>query len=389
MKIDLLMPMRSNFEVLHHMTRQLGKALERQGHICRYLSEQERFECTLAQPPDLMIGIAGAVQNKHEQLWCDIVKRPYVVILVDPPLFTPEVRPSPYLIVTCDERCYATASSSQQFPYVTFLPMAIESDFPLQEYPKGRPYEVTFLATYFPCEERLIYWQERYGQLLCDIMNTACELFFVDSHISIETAINKALKIFFTQEQAGTLPVFPISEIFIEIERVLKARLRIAIIKAIKDATVHLFTPKTMWYQWQQALQGQENVIFHDAVSFVQSFALMQQSKIVLSSSIKREGVQERTLYGLACGAAVLANRNVFLEEAFEDNVSIALYRINEPEKINEQVNALLAEESKRCKLAACGRELVMRNHTWDVRAESLMSYCRSLPLFDNANSVV
>lgn len=385
MKIDLLMPMRSNFEVLHHMTRQLGAALQHQGHSCRFLSGQERFECTLTEPPDLMVGIAGAMQDNHGSLWCDVVKRPYVVILVDPPLFTPEVRPSPYLIVACDERCYAGGASTSQFLYKTFLPMAIEGRFPIPALSDQRPYEVSFLATYFAAEERLAYWKERYGQPLCDIMNKACELFLADVHMSIEMAINQAFKMFFMQNKSGQIPVFPVSELFIEIERVLKARLRIAVIKAIKDATVHLFTPKMMWYQWQQALQDQENVIFHDAVSFVQSFDVMRQSKIVLSSSIKREGVQERTLYGLACGAAVLANRNSFLEGTFEDDVSIALYRADQPEQINAQVNALLANELKRCQLAARGCEVVLRDHTWDVRADHLMAYCRSLPLFANS----
>jgi spore maturation protein CgeB len=46
---------------------------------------------------------------------------------------------------------------------------------------------------------------------------------------------------------------------------------------------------------------------------------------------------------------------------------------------VNDRVNDLLAQESKRAKIADSGRKIVMENYTWDVRVNDLLEILPSL----------
>ena len=69
---------------------------------------------------------------------------------------------------------------------------------------------------------------------------------------------------------------------------------------------------------WKKYFEKQSNIIVHDAVPYAESLEIMKQSKIVLNSSIKNKfGAHERIFAGLASGALVLTNENIYLKEYF------------------------------------------------------------------------
>ncbi len=100
----------------------------------------------------------------------------------------------------------------------------------------------------------------------------------------------------------------------------------------------------------------------------------MKKSKIVLNSSPTiKNGAHERIFAGLACGAAVVATENIYVKELFGETKGVSFYRPNHWDKVNEQVQALLSNETDRETAVHKGRELVMHHHTWDHRAKKLI----------------
>jgi spore maturation protein CgeB len=106
----------------------------------------------------------------------------------------------------------------------------------------------------------------------------------------------------------------------------------------------------------------------------------MQQSKICLNSMpFFKNGTHERVLAGLACGAVPVTTDNIYFREFFRDNEDLLYYSMKDKSSVNDRVNDLLAQESKRAKIADSGRKIVMENYTWDVRVNDLLEILPSL----------
>jgi len=164
-------------------------------------------------------------------------------------------------------------------------------------------------------------------------------------------------------------------EVLDQLERYISGRGRIELVKAIKDTKVDVFGAPSATASWKTVLGKEcDNVEIHDAVPYEEALDVMKQSKIVLNSSPKmKNGVHERILAGLACGALVITDENDYLGEHFTDGEDIAFYRHGKWDKLNESIQSYLSDEDKRKGVVEKGGENVMQNHTWDNRAEALL----------------
>lgn len=84
------------------------------------------------------------------------------------------------------------------------------------------------------------------------------------------------------------------------------------------------------------------NVVLHPAVTFAESLAILQQSKICLNSvPTLRNGSHERVLASYACGALPISSENLFWQEELGDDIimypshhrEIASEKIKQPAK--------------------------------------------------------
>jgi spore maturation protein CgeB len=158
-----------------------------------------------------------------------------------------------------------------------------------------------------------------------------------------------------------------------QLEDYINGRDRMELIKSIKDAEVHIFGSGSEG--WKHALKKSKNVTVHDLVPYDEALNMMRQSKIVLNSvpSIKA-GAHERIFAGIASGAAVLTNDNLYMHENFKHGEDILFYQNGHWDEVNQSVNEYLNDENKRLKLVKKGQEVVRNGHTWDHRAATLVS---------------
>lgn len=72
-------------------------------------------------------------------------------------------------------------------------------------------------------------------------------------------------------------------------------------------------------------------------------------------------------------GSVCLTDETRYLKEHFSQMEDIAMFRLDELEKLPGLIDELLSDEKKRTSIAEHAHAKVMAEHTWDVRARQLL----------------
>lgn len=373
-RIDIFNSPHSSYGLLNHFALKLHEAFGLEGihsNLVTATTQIAFFNQFANHFPEATLSFNALEKKGTQALLCDTVKIPHVSFLVESPHRCMYLTESPYSIITCIDRSEVGFVRSSGFSNVFFLPHAVEGTLSSNVFSE-RPYDVVLFSS-CPDEELLrASWKERFPPVLCEVMDKAVTLALNNSDIPYYQAFVHALNDTPSCHQQVNLADIDGIEVFSALEMSIKAKDRIAMVRAIKDAKIHLFTPsKAVWTKY---LKGQSNIIFHDAVPYADALEILKQSKIILNSSPTiRYGAHERIFAGFASGALTMTNENPYLKEQFVDGESIAFYRYGEEEKLNADINAYLANESWRQQVANQGKEITLRFHTWQQRALQLL----------------
>lgn len=382
MRIDVFMPPLSQYGVLHHFTKKMYEALLFCGIDSRLLEAKKDdpgafLEVLFKDPPDCTLSFNGLLPDEQGRFFCDMIRIPHVACLVDSPNNYLPLTRSPYSIVTCADRSSVEFFRGVGFSNALFMPHAIESTLTFDPQSK-REYDVVMLASCIDFEGIRASWKEKYSSALCQAMDEAAEITLSDQTTPYYKSFVQALD-HQVSRQAGLDPEsIDFVSVLDEIEMYIRGKDRFELLNAIKDARIDLFGSADSQTAWMDYFRNKRNIVFHDPVPFAQALAIMKHSKIVLNSCpwIKNGG-HERIFAGLACGALVITSENIYMQEWFKDGESIAFYHHKKWDKVNRRVNEYLESHSKREQVVEKGRDIVMRHHTWNQRAQQL---CKDLP---------
>lgn len=381
-RIDLFLPpdKKSRYGVLPHFTVKMAEAFKRAGVRCRLLKAEKNnpkpfLEALYNDPPDCTLSFNGLLPDSQGQFFCDMIRIPHVACLIDSPTQFISLANSPYTIITSPDRFGCEFFKGLNCQNVFFMPHAIEREVISDEVEKNRPYDVTMLSSCIDFEAIAELWPSKYPKEVCEAMYEAIEINLSDQETSCIQAFVQTM-----DQKMETSKVVPgilnYPEIIDQIEMYAKGKERIELIKSIKDAQIHIFgQPLDLWKKY---LKAQPNIVFHEPVDFDQALNIMSQSKILLNSCAwLKDGIHERILAGLARGALVLTNQNIYLREHFLDGQNIAFYEMGKWDQINKKINDYLSQPEKIKQIAFVGRQIVKTNHTWDHRVKILL---RELP---------
>lgn len=366
-KIDVIMIPSSQYGVLNHLTCKLYEALCRTGISCRLLSAAEWEPLAISDPPDITIAFNGGPKDFNNVMWCDKYRIPHISCIVDSIAYSFVELGNKYVIMACDDRYSCNFLKSINFQRTLFFPHAVERDLdPGKD--QERIYDVTMLGglgmNYLARSDS---WKRKFSPRICLAMESAVTVTFSDP----ETSYVEAFKTL-SSALCHNISIGQLADILVEIEHYVKERDKIELIKSIKDASIHIFGNTNAIFR--ECLGNQSNIVFHDGVDFEHALEIMNKSKILLCSNIKnKEGAHERIFSGLAAGAVVITNDNKFLCETLVDGESILFYRNTQMDGINDRINGILADESRRKQIVERGRHIVMQHHTWDHRVSSLL----------------
>lgn len=366
LKVDVLMPTTSQYHVLHHFARKLYEAFERTGMKCRRLEGEDRY-LSMKLRPDFTVGFNGALKMKDGTFFCDHIEIPHIACLVDPPFRFPALANSPNILITCDDQVGSQLLRKKGFEKAFFMPHAVEKDLRPGRAVE-RIYDIVFLATSIDFEARRKKWHKDYPKKVWTLMEEAAEVALEDDAISFMSVLEQKLSPWENQT------------IYEEVELYIKGKDRLNLVNSITDYTIHVFGGSADKSDWSKLLKGKKNVVVHPSVEYEEAMKIMQQSKIVLNSSIKNKlGAHERIFTASACGAVVVTNENTYVNQFFKNGRDMLLYPCNGFEKLNEDIHGLLQDPEECRAVAAAGRKVVMKEHTWDNRVQTLYDLLEGL----------
>lgn len=374
-RIDLFMPPKSQYGVLHAFTRCFAAALERLGVDVRllyadYNNPQAFIDTIFASPPDCTLSFNGLLPDNKGHFFCDMIKIPHIAYLVDSPSQFVQLATCTRTVVSCIDRSFCDFFRGIKKPHVLFLPHGVDPNLAAKP-DQPRKYDITMFAScidYVAIEQN---WKQ-YPPALQSALVDAAALALRSGNQSYVQLFVEAFDRHLRTKGGVDPRQIDFTAILQELEDYINAKERVELLKAIHCAPVHVFgsADEALW----KKLLGLDysHITFHPEIPFEEALEIMKESRIILNNSPKfRFGAHERVFSALACGAAVVTSDSVFLKETFNDE--LIFYKGGEEEAVNKSVKDLLTNETKRADMAARGRVITMNNHTWDHRAEVLL----------------
>ncbi len=373
----------NQYESKRHFTLKLSEALNRLGAETLVI-DPEKGEISnaikkriLDFAPDCLFSFNSTVpDNEGKYLW-DHMQIPGWTALVDPAFYAIEMTRSPYTRLTTVDREDCQWLLDNGVKNTFFWPHGVEADLPLG---KDRPLDVVFLGTCTDFEGLKMQWNQALNETEKQVLNTAVQTMMTPPGNSL----NKALALSVSSIPFIDPRALDFKSIYHFLDNYVRGKDRYELIRAIKTAKVHIFGEPS-WNNlkggasWKEYLKNQSNVVLHPPVSYAESFEIARQAKICLNSSpFFRHGSHERILNAFMSGAVPLTTHNGFVEEFFQPGTDLLSYQTGDYSHVDDQINSLLSNESKRLEMAAIGREKVLQHHTWDIRAAELLSFIKA-----------
>lgn len=378
-RIDLFMPPRSQYGVLHYFTVKLSEALNRIGVASRTLEAEHDnprpfLDKLFADRPDCTLSFNGLLPDEEGRFFCDMIQIPHVACLVDAPTQFFSLIKSPKTIITCADESGCEFFRGLHCHHTLFMPHAADKELTEKPFLKERVYDVVVMASLIDYERLRTEWDEKYHPAVCKAMDDAVEMTMADAVTPYVQAFVTALDR--RVELTGGLDPRKIDFVSIldDLEVYLKGVSRIQSIRAVKDAEVHVFGSEGETATWADYLGDAKNVVIHDPVPFEQALDIIGQSKILLNACPwVKDGAHERIFTGMALGALVITNENNYLNNHFKNGKELVMFKNGSPDEINGLINEYLSDKKRWEQVIEAGRKAVIAGHTWDHRAAALV----------------
>lgn len=377
-RIDLFMPSKGSYGVLHHFTLQLGKALERAGIKVRFLEAEYNnpkpfLDKIFSDPPNCTLSFNGLLPDAEGNFFCELIKIPHIACLVDSPIHFYPLAQSNYNIIGCVDKYDVDFFKNIHFNNSFFFPHAGDPESKKNGH-HPRIYDVVMMASLIDYITIRDNWREKFPPLVCQAMEDATELVLSDNKTTCISAFVEVIDSYVK----GPVLFDPSSVDFLtclaEIEAYAKGRDRVEMVRAITDAKVYVFGSAPKGSSWNKFVGDKPNVVVHEGIPFDQTLEIMRQCKLVLSSASRiKYGADGRVFYSLGCGALPITESNPYLNEVYKDRESICYFEAGKWDQINEIAHYYIENETERYNAAELGSELMMEHDTWNNRAELLI----------------
>jgi glycosyltransferase involved in cell wall biosynthesis len=349
------------------------EALERRGIQALLFNSSDGKQIAWPKYYDFSCSFNSTLPQPDGRYFWDISKIPHWSILVDPFFYYTDYLKSPLSILSCVDRLDVEHLKNPQFQNAFFWPHAVEPELDFDRKAE-RPYDVVMLGSCYDEETLKQHWRAGTTPQVVKVIEEAIEIVLGDNHTHIYDATMQALDHYRLSPKE-----VPLNKILFYVDNYSRGYDRVQLIKSIKNAQVHVFGG-TCWRDekpilgWSNSLVDMPNVTIHPAVPYAESLEIMKKSKIVLNSTpFFKSGSHERTLTSLACGALPITSDNLWVRENFLDGRDLKIYPPGGWDKVNGWVDDYLQNEKKRMEIVEQGRTVVMNDHTWDNRVETMI----------------
>lgn len=342
------------------------------GLECRLIQTgRDMYSSMVVSPPDCTLSFNDLTQERRDLFLCDLFKIPHLSYLVDSAHRFLHLTSSPYSLLASVDRFDVEFLRAAKCPYAFFLPHAVDESLAFDAL-AVRHYDVTMLSSFIDYEAIMEECMQVLPASLTTVMKRAADIAREERSLSIIQSFQKAWN---EPGPHRSLDGSTINSRYM-LDRLvdyIQGKERVELLKSIKDVRVDVFGSDCGG--WEKYLGKRSHITYHHEVSFEEAHQIMRESKIVVNSCAWiRNGAHERIFSAMACGALVIAESNSYLCEQFADGESIGFYHLLNPDALNERIAGYLSDESKRGAVSLCGKEIVLKEHTWNQRARQLIA---------------
>lgn len=373
------------YESKRHFAQGLIAAFEKKGIETKVIDVQENLlnaqgiASLVAFDPQFTCSFNTFMPTRDNQYLWDIIKIPHLYIHLDPALYASHLTQSPYIAISCVDRFDCAALEGGDFRRTFFLPHAVENGISYAE-GKERTFDCVFLGSCYDYESLKTIWKGDLTAEQVTVLDEAVEIVLSDNKTPIADALVAAW------EHASLDPrKVDFITLYKYIDYYSRGKDRVDLLRSFKDTKVHVFGEvapdiPSCKKGWNHYLGNQKNIIIHPPVNFTEGIEIIKNSKVVLNSMpFFKNGSHERILYALGCGALPVTSDNLWVQEQFSVGNEVIAYQNRSLEGVEGQVKAILKDEPRRLSGVTAGKKKVLKNHTWDNRADTILNFLKEL----------
>lgn len=373
----------TQYDVLHYFREGLTKALEAlsvEVNLFDIKSEDltKILNSIYRAPPDLSIGFNAPRVVGNGMFIPDYLEIPHVLWLVDSAHHFSEMAKSKYSIIVSPDQTSCDLFKSWGAPHPIFLPHAFDkSSFCSADTKRAYPIVILgSLINYLQYEEK---WRAILPKAIFNDLMEAAEKVRTVGDLTFQKAFSEVADAhpdFFRK-----MPQEKIYEMINSFDIYIRGVDRVKLVQAMQGLPVHLFGNALFESSWKDYIDLQKgDYTVHEAVDFPKAVQIMQNAQLVLNSSpMFKYGAHERIFYALGAGAALMTSQTPWITAHFEEGEELMTYHAAKMDKAYADVKTLLESPQKRIALAKAGQAKVLSKHTWDVRAQELITAIKPL----------
>ena len=152
------------------------------------------------------------------------------------------------------------------------------------------------------------------------------------------------------------------------------------VLETIARAGINLSVYGDGWdgYDWINL----PNVDYHQRIAAAETYALMEEAKVVLSTMTSiNAGINDRIYSGMLCGACVVSDISQYIIDNFKcypdkeaKDAELVMFELYETNKLLQIIKSLLLDNALMQMIADNGRRHALVTETWSARASELHS---------------
>ena len=275
--------------------------------------------------------------------------------------------PSQLTLLTVDRNYAAYARKTYPVDAIFFPPGGIRTSFEPQE----RIYDVTFIGSYFDNFSFVLELFSEFDRKERFRANRFWLSMKKNPSLPAEHALSLALDHYHMQPSWNEFT--ELFHKFRDLPVYLSTYYRMKVLKTLLDAGIPVHVFGTSWSTCP--LRENPNFLWHNKdLSTSECLSIWQQSKIALNTMTwHKDAITERILNAMLQKAAVLTERNPYMEEHFSDGKDVLLYDLDQLSALPELVRSALSDPAQLSRIAQNGYQNALTDHTWDSRAKEFI----------------
>ena len=377
-------------DTLDIFTTELYKSFQAIGYECLLFDTKtipqglSTLSSFLEKPVKAAIGFNNLGFNMEiipgQNIW-DSLGIPFINILVDHPFCYDKAlsqAPSSAIVLTIDKnhmdyinRFYPAIGTTG------FLPLAGLTKCESPKAIKDRSIDVIYLGgTSRPFIEQVRPDYKKYDFNARKIGDEAYDKMLHDSSLTTENAVEQALLDHKISMSDDELRIFLYDMRYIDM--MIVTYYREAVLEALARFGIKLSIYGVGWdgCDWINL----PNVDFHHRIPASETYALMEESKIVLSTMTWfKEGAHDRIYSGMLAESCVVSDTSKFMKDNYKyypkndaSDAELAMFELYETDKLPQLVKSLLSDNDLMQTIADNGLRRAKLTDTWSARAMEL-----------------